>query len=142
MVVHRSTGKKVGAMSLEGEASKAHTITCQAVIALCGARFEDTFFPTIAVLVAGFPLEWHWVNEGTRGVERMDNRGDRSSGGGKGIEEVAQSWTGREEVEVEVDGCSSWCTVEAGWGGQTGQWCGMIAMWNLENETSHRTSAT
>ena len=47
MVVRRSTGRKAGAMSLEGEASKARKIVFQEVIALRGVRFEDTFFPNI-----------------------------------------------------------------------------------------------
>ena len=44
MVVRRSAGRKVGVIALEGEASKARKIVFEAVIALCGVRFEDAFF--------------------------------------------------------------------------------------------------
>ena len=74
MVVWRSTGKKVGAMSLEGEASKAWEIACQAIIALRGARFEDTFFPTIVSAVARFPLEGHRIKAGTMGGRKKDQQ--------------------------------------------------------------------
>ena len=45
MVVWRSAGMNVGVISLEREASKAGKIVFQAVIALCGARFKDKYFP-------------------------------------------------------------------------------------------------
>ena len=121
MVVRRSAGRKVGAMFLEGEALKARKSAFQAVIALSGSRFDDTFFPTIVAAVAGFPLVWHLIKAGIRGSGRRDNRGDRSSGGGRGTEEAARPWTGRGEVEAEVDGFSSWWTEEAGRDRQTGQ---------------------
>ena len=45
MVVRGSAGRKVGAMALEREASKTRETAFQAVIALCGARFKDKYFP-------------------------------------------------------------------------------------------------
>ena len=106
IVVLWSAGRKVGAMDLEGEASKARKIVFGEVIVLRGARFEDTCFPT-TVAVAGFPLEWHRIKAGARGGGRRDNRGDGSSGGGRGTEEATGPWTGHGEVEAEVDGFSS-----------------------------------
>ena len=53
MVVHWSAGTKIEAMYLKGEASIAGTITFQAVMTLCGARLEDTFF---------LPL-WQWLHD-------------------------------------------------------------------------------